>query len=89
MTGHKSVVSSLVVCKGVLYSGSWDGTVRLWSLDDHSPLAILGEDIVGNLSSILSVAADDNMLVVAHENGSIKVLFVSFFELKITNITYS
>lgn len=75
MTGHKSVVSSLVVCKGVLYSGSWDGTVRLWSLDDHSPLAILGEDIVGNLSSILSVAADDNMLVVAHENGSIKIWY--------------
>ncbi|KAF9616769.1 hypothetical protein IFM89_032322, partial [Coptis chinensis] len=32
MNGHKSVVSSLAVCDGVLYSGSWDGTIRLWSL---------------------------------------------------------
>jgi preprotein translocase subunit SecA len=74
MTGHKSVVSSLVVCNGVLYSGSWDGTVRLWSLDDHNSLAILGEDISGALSSVLSLAADDNMVVVAHENASIKVM---------------
>lgn len=75
MTGHKSVVSSLVVSNSVLYSGSWDGTVRLWSLDDHNPLAILGEDNLGTLSSVLFLAVDDNMLVVAHENGTIKIWY--------------
>ena len=44
MNGHKSVVSALAVSDGVLYSGSWDGTIRLWSLNDHSPLTVLGED---------------------------------------------
>ncbi|KAM7511113.1 hypothetical protein LguiB_009988 [Lonicera macranthoides] len=73
MNGHKSVVSTLAVCNGVLYSGSWDGTVRLWCLSDHSPLTVLGEDTLGNVASVLSIAADGNMLIVAHENGSIKI----------------
>lgn len=76
MNGHKSVVSTLAVCNGVLYSGSWDGTVRLWCLSDHSPLTVLGEDTLGNVASVLSIAADGNMLIVAHENGSIKVTFI-------------
>ncbi|KAL3641225.1 hypothetical protein CASFOL_016193 [Castilleja foliolosa] len=73
MSGHKSVVSSLIVCGGVLYSGSWDGTVRLWSLSDHSPLAVLGEDSFGNLSSVLSLSAHHNLLFASHENGSVKI----------------
>ncbi|KAB1200523.1 F-box/WD repeat-containing protein pof1 [Morella rubra] len=73
MDGHKSVVSTLAVHDGVLYSGSWDGTIRLWSLNDHSPLAVLGEDVLGNVTSVLSLAADRHMLVAAHENGCIKV----------------
>ncbi|GFP89848.1 NAD kinase 2 chloroplastic [Phtheirospermum japonicum] len=73
MSGHKSVVSSLIVCDGVLFSGSWDGTVRLWSLSDHSPLTVLGEDKVGNVASVLSLLADHNLLFVGHENGSIKI----------------
>ncbi|WOH02200.1 hypothetical protein DCAR_0521589 [Daucus carota subsp. sativus] len=73
LTGHKSVVSTLAVCHGVLYSGSWDGTVRLWCLSDHSPLTVLGEDSPGNMASVLSLSADQNMLVAAYENGHVKV----------------
>lgn len=73
MIGHKSVVSTLAVCDGVLYSGSWDGTIRLWSLSDHSSLAVLGEDMPGIVTSILPFAADGHLLVAAHENGYIKV----------------
>ncbi|PIN22016.1 Microtubule binding protein YTM1 (contains WD40 repeats) [Handroanthus impetiginosus] len=73
MSGHKSVVSSLIVCNGVLYSGSWDGTVRLWSLSDHSPLTVLGEDKIGNVSSVLSLSVEHHSLYVGHENGSIKI----------------
>lgn len=76
MEGHKSVVSSLVVSKGALYSGSWDGTIRLWCLSDHSPLAVLGEDIPGKACSILSVKAEKDLLVSVHENGTIKVLTI-------------
>lgn len=73
MTGHKSVVSALAVCNGILYSGSWDGTIRLWSLGDHSLLTVLGEDLPGTTAPVLALAADQHILVAAHENGSIKV----------------
>ncbi|KAK7351098.1 hypothetical protein VNO77_10280 [Canavalia gladiata] len=73
MTGHRSVVSTLAVCDEVLYSGSWDGTVRLWCLNDHSPLTVLGEDMPGEMKSILAITVDRHLLVAAHENGCIKV----------------
>ncbi|CAA0809968.1 zinc ion binding [Striga hermonthica] len=73
MSGHKSVVSSLIVWKGVLFSGSWDGTVRLWSLIDHSPLTVLGEGQFGNVGSVLSLSADRDLLFVGHENGIVKM----------------
>lgn len=73
MDGHKSVVSTMVAFDGVLYSGSWDGTVRLWCLSDHSPLAVLGEDIPGSMSPVLSITGERHFLVAVHENGSIKV----------------
>lgn len=73
MNGHNSVVSTLAVCDGVLYSGSWDGTVRLWCLSDHSLLAVLEESGPGKVTSVLSLAAYDQVLAVAHENGSIKI----------------
>ncbi|XP_022748867.1 uncharacterized protein LOC111298415 isoform X1 [Durio zibethinus] len=70
MSGHKSVVSTLAVSNGVLHSGSWDGTVRLWSLSDHSLLTVIGSDTPG---TVLSLAADQNTVVVTYENGSIKI----------------
>ncbi|XP_057795426.1 uncharacterized protein LOC131011664 isoform X2 [Salvia miltiorrhiza] len=73
MSGHKSVVSSLVLCSGVLYSGSWDGTVRLWSLGDYSPLTVLGDDKLGNVVPVSSLAADHNLLFVGHDNGNITI----------------
>ncbi|CAL5381969.1 unnamed protein product [Camellia sinensis] len=76
MNGHKSVVSTLAVCNGVLYSGSWDGTVRLWCLSDHSPLTVLGEDVPGNVTFVLSLGTYGDALVVAHENGCMKNFFL-------------
>ena len=74
MSGHKSVVSTLAVSNGVLYSGSWDGTVRLWSLSDHSLLTVLGGNTLGTVTPVFSLAADQNTLVATYENGSVKVL---------------
>lgn len=74
MTGHKSTVSSLVVADGVLYSGSWDGTIRLWWLSDHSPLSVLGDDNTpGSFSPILSLSAQSGWVISSYENGFIKV----------------
>ncbi|KAG8633169.1 hypothetical protein MANES_18G082000v8 [Manihot esculenta] len=71
MDGHRSVVSTLAACDGILYSGSWDGTIRLWSLSDHSLLTVLGEDVPGTVTSVLSLFVCQNQLVAAHENGHI------------------
>lgn len=71
-------MSTLAVCNGVLYSGSWDGTVRLWCLSDHSPLTVLGENSLGTVTSVLSLAADQHVLIAAHENGHLKVSCTSF-----------
>ncbi|KAG9442127.1 hypothetical protein H6P81_017981 [Aristolochia fimbriata] len=73
MIGHKSVVSCLAVSHGVLYSGSWDGTIRLWWLSDHTPLAVLGEDSIGNITSVLSISVNLDILIASHENGCIKM----------------
>lgn len=75
MTGHKSVVSTLAICCEVLYSGSWDGTIRLWSLSDHTPLTVLGEGTSATVTSVLSLAVDRHMLIAAYENGCIKVSY--------------
>lgn len=75
MTGHKSVVSTLAICNEVLYSGSWDGTIRLWSLSDHTSLTVLGEGTSATVTSVLSLAVDRHMLIAAYENGCIKVSY--------------
>ena len=77
MIGHRSVVSTLATCNDILYSGSWDGTIRLWSLNDHSLLTVLGEDLPGGLKPVLSIIADRDLLIAAQEYGCIKVFLLS------------
>ncbi|KAJ1382559.1 Zinc finger, RING-type [Sesbania bispinosa] len=84
MNGHRSVVSTLAVCDDVLYSGSWDGTIRLWSLNDHSPLTVLGEDMPGEMKSIMAITCNRHLLVAAYENGCIKVWRNDMFMNSIT-----
>ncbi|KAK1309823.1 hypothetical protein QJS10_CPA08g01067 [Acorus calamus] len=73
MSGHKSAVSSLTICDNVLYSGSWDGTVRLWWLHDHTPLAVLEDDTLGNVSPVLSLSVSCGFIVASHESGCLKI----------------
>jgi WD40 repeat protein len=75
MTGHKSTVSCLSVRDGILYSGSWDGTVRLWWLSDHTPLCILGANEQPlNLAPVLSLSTGASLAASTYENGYLKVL---------------
>ncbi|GMH00934.1 hypothetical protein Nepgr_002773 [Nepenthes gracilis] len=73
MEGHKSVVSALAVSNAVLYSASWDSTVRLWCLHDYSPLAVIGEDMPGTASCVLSLYSDQQTLVAVNQNGYVKI----------------
>jgi len=81
MKGHNSTVSSLAVANGVLYSGSWDGTIRLWCLGDHSLLTVLQDDAADARVPVLSLSVDHHFLVSAYENGCVKVCctLVSYF----------
>ena len=85
MNGHKSAVSTLVICDEVLYSGSWDGTIRLWTLSDHAPLTVLGEDTPGAVTSVLSLAVDRHMLIAAYDNGCVKVCVLDTL-LELSNV---
>jgi WD40 repeat protein len=73
MTGHKSTVSCLAVASGILYSGSWDGTIRLWWLTDHTPLSVLEDDAAGSIAPVLSISAGTNFVASSYENGYFKV----------------
>ena len=75
MTGHKSTVSCLAVASGILYSGSWDGTIRSWWLTDHTPLSVLEDDIAGSIAPVLSISTEANFVVSSYENGYFKVLW--------------
>jgi WD40 repeat protein len=73
MTGHKSTVSCLAVASGILYSGSWDGTIRSWWLTDHTPLSVLEDDVPGNIAPVLSISTEASFVVSSYENGYLKV----------------
>ncbi|KAG1328096.1 hypothetical protein COCNU_01G020300 [Cocos nucifera] len=85
-TGHKSTVSSLAVAEGILYSGSWDGTIRLWWLHDNSPLSILGNETPENLAPVLSLSIGNNLLVSSYENGFLKEFSQNELEMDIKTI---
>ncbi|WVZ98693.1 hypothetical protein U9M48_044094 [Paspalum notatum var. saurae] len=73
MTGHKSTVSCLVVASGILYSGSWDGTIRSWWLTDHTPLSVLEDDTAGSIAPVLSISTEGNFVASSYENGYFKI----------------
>jgi hypothetical protein len=73
MTGHKSTVSCLAVACGILYSGSWDGSIRSWWLTDHSPLSVLEDGTPGSITPVLSISTELDFVVASYENGCLKV----------------
>lgn len=86
IAGHRSTVSSLTVSNGVLYSGSWDGTIRLWSLYDHSLLSELGDNTPGSSYPVLSLSVGPHFIISSYEDGCIKIwkndLFVTSVKIQ-------
>lgn len=76
MEGHKDVVSTLMVDGQMLYSGSWDGTVRLWWRPDHSPLANFGgatSVFLGGIRALVKCPTPNGLLFAGHDSGVIQV----------------
>ncbi|XP_034694373.1 uncharacterized protein LOC117920830 [Vitis riparia] len=70
---HTTILAAIKKYMPSLWELGWNGTIRLWSLNDHSPLTVLGEDTPGNVISVLSLKADHHMLLAAHEDGCLKI----------------
>lgn len=75
MEGHKGVVSALIVEGQFLFSGSWDGTIRLWWRPDHSPLVSFGGGLSVPLCGIhvLVKSPASGLLFSGHDSGVIQV----------------
>lgn len=75
MEGHKGVVSVLMVEGQILFSGSWDGTIRLWWRPDHSPLADFGGGSSVPLGGIRALVKcpTSGLLFSGHDSGIIQV----------------
>lgn len=75
MEGHTGVVSVLMVEGQFLWSGSWDGTIRLWWRADHSPLANFGGGLgvaLGGIRALVKCPAID-LIFSGHDSGVIQV----------------
>jgi len=75
MEGHKGVVSVLMVEGQFLFSGSWDGTIRIWWRPDHSPLANFGgrsSGPSGGIRALVKLPAS-GLLFSGHDSGVIQV----------------
>jgi len=75
MEGHKGVVSVLMVEGQFLFSGSWDGTIRLWWRPDHSPLVNFGGESsvpLGGIRVLVKCRAS-GLLFSGHDSGVIQV----------------
>lgn len=77
MDGHTFHISRLLVDHEMLYSCCWDGTVRLWWREDHTPLTCFGQANLtnGQRGTIRDIAIDGGLLYVARDKGSIQVSF--------------
>lgn len=73
MEGHKGVVSALLVEGQILYSGSWDGTIRLWWRPDHTALVHLGGASTLHLGGIRALSSAAGLLFAAYDSGIIQV----------------
>lgn len=76
MEGHKALVSTLVVDGELLYSGSWDGVIRVWWRNDISPMAVLGtaDPMMGGVRTL---CLSNGMLFAGRDDGSIQVCLIS------------
>ncbi|KAG8079059.1 hypothetical protein GUJ93_ZPchr0007g6234 [Zizania palustris] len=65
---HADSISCLTVHDGVVYSGSWDKTLKVWRISDLKCL----ESILAHDDAINAVAADNGIIYSASADGRVK-----------------
>lgn len=67
---HADTVSGLAVNDGLMYSVSWDKTLKIWKMSDFSCL----ESVIGHVDAINAVVVtQDGVVYTASADGEIKV----------------
>uniref|UniRef100_A0A0E0CV67 C3H1-type domain-containing protein n=1 Tax=Oryza meridionalis TaxID=40149 RepID=A0A0E0CV67_9ORYZ len=69
LTGHDKAVVSLAQGKGVLYSGSTDGSIRVWDLDTHRCIY----SFAGHSSAVTALLCWERFLLSSSDDGTVKV----------------
>ena len=75
LVGHDAAARHLLLEANLLLSGSWDGTVRVWCLEELSCLHVL--DVGGPVHSPL--IRDGERLLTAINGGSVLIIWDDFF----------
>ncbi|XP_058107162.1 protein JINGUBANG [Magnolia sinica] len=66
---HADSISCLAICNGMIYSGSWDKTLKVWRISDLKCL----ESIKAHDDAINGLVADNEVVYSASADGKIKV----------------
>ncbi|CAJ0907106.1 12057_t:CDS:2 [Entrophospora sp. SA101] len=69
LEGHSDGITCLQLKKDILITGSYDATVRIWSIETGETLSVLS----GHTSSVKALQFDDSMLATASLDCTIKL----------------
>ena len=69
LQGHTSLVGQLQMRGSTLVTGGSDGSVRVWSLDTHSPI----HRLAAHDNSVTSLQFDDTRIVSGGSDGRVKI----------------
>ncbi|XP_006651037.1 zinc finger CCCH domain-containing protein 48-like [Oryza brachyantha] len=69
LTGHDKAVVSLAQGKGALYSGSADGSIRVWDLETHRCIY----SFAGHSSAVTALLCWERFLLSSSDDGTVKV----------------
>lgn len=75
LTGHSASIQDFCVDNGLLYSGSWDGIIKVWDISSSSSGSIPSEPMqtLGQSSSVLALCIDNGRLYSGLSDSTIKV----------------
>lgn len=65
---HSNAVSSIAIGNGILYSGSWDHTIKQFDIETQSNTVTLNCEKV-----VLSLGLSENMLATGHVDDCVRV----------------
>mmetsp|Transcript_42046 Transcript_42046/g.65743 ORF Transcript_42046/g.65743 Transcript_42046/m.65743 type:complete len:721 (+) Transcript_42046:293-2455(+) len=84
LKGHTDAVLSLAAQQDHLYSGSWDGTIREWNIQDLTCTRILGNTDLVFSGPILSLTYCKDSLAIVGVNTPVQVMGLSASALPVS-----